>query len=70
MMSNEINVSVIRAYSKHVSGCVRHKKDVMIAFTREKELGIVDLFLTQEQAISLMESLKDAIKLNDRDDEE
>jgi hypothetical protein len=64
MESNEKDISAIKAYYKGVNGCVRHKKDVMIAYTVDREMGICDLFLTNEQAQKLMEDLQNALRMN------
>jgi len=64
--NTEVEVKNIRAYNKEVSGCVRHNKDIMIAFdSTDKSYDIKDLFLDKEQAKSLVDSLTKALKENE-----
>lgn len=63
-MNNEVKVQTIRAYSKDCMGCIRHKTDVMIAYTTEDGDNITDLFLTQAQAMALIMELMGAVSRN------
>ena len=63
----ELIIKTIRTYCKGVIGCKRHNRDVMISFTHEAETvpnAVHDLFLTQEQAEGLLESLKATLEQN------
>jgi hypothetical protein len=61
----EVEIKNIRAYDKGCIGCVRHKKDVMIAFdSTNEEYDIKDLFLTQGQAEYLHKELGKVINSN------
>jgi hypothetical protein len=58
------SVTNIRAFDKNVMGCKRHKKDIMIAFQVENDSNIHDIFLTTEQAESLVAGLQKSLKIN------
>ena len=60
-------VDNIRAFDKEVHGCKRHKKDIMISFQTEGSRDFHDIFLTNEQAKGLIESLKKSLKTNSED---
>lgn len=57
-------IGSIRAYDSGVNGCVRVKKDIMIAFCIQNDKNIYDIFLTQGQAESLLYELNRAIRNN------
>ncbi len=52
-------IKSIGAYSKTCISCERHGKDVMISYLSKEEEGegAVDLFLDQQQAKNLLQSL-------------
>lgn len=56
----------IRCYGKHVIGCEKHNRDVMISYCGNSEI-IHDVFLTQEQAKKLSKELLEIIQRNDKD---
>lgn len=65
----ELIIKTIGTHYKGVIGCKRHNRAVMIAFTHEEETvpnAVHDLFLTQEQAEGLLESLKATLEQNAR----
>lgn len=57
LSDSEMIVSSIKAFDKDVNGCLRHKKDVMISYTKEGSETIYDLFLDKNQAQSLLGEL-------------
>ncbi len=66
----ELIINSIRTYYRGVIGCKRHNRDVMIAFTHQAETepnAVHDLFLTQEQAVDLMNDLKKSLAQNEGD---
>jgi len=66
--NSEVEVKNIRAYDKNVHGCIKHGKDVMIAFnTHDKGYTIKDLFLNQDQAEFLLKELFEAVSRNKED---
>jgi hypothetical protein len=68
----EVVVKYARSYHRRSIGCQRHERDVMIALSNERstEFEVHDFFLTQEQAILLIEDLKRVISINDSLDNE
>jgi hypothetical protein len=68
----ELIIESIRTYYRGVIGCKRHNRDIMIAFTHEAEKepnAVHDLFLTQEQAVDLLNDLKKSLGQNASDSE-
>ena len=68
----ELIIESIRTYYRGVIGCKRHNRDIMIAFTHEAETepnAVHDLFLTQEQAVDLLNDLKKSLGQNASDSE-
>jgi hypothetical protein len=68
----ELIIKSIRTYYRGVIGCKRHNRDIMIAFTHEAETepnAVHDLFLTQEQAVDLLNDLKKSLGQNAIDSE-
>jgi hypothetical protein len=63
----EIITKYISAYGKNCYGCKYHEKDVMIEVETENVNSYHDIFLTQEQAITLVESLQKIIKQNQQE---
>ena len=63
----ETTITSIKAYDKDCIGCVKHKRDIMIAYTADDPEGadIIDLFLTQVQAKILANDLAIMIKCNE-----
>ena len=61
----ETIIDSIRAYDKQVFGCKNNERDVMISFSGGGEKILVnDLFLTQEQAETLLEDLQRVVESN------
>jgi hypothetical protein len=58
------SVTSIIVFSKNVIGCQRHKKEIMITFKVENDNDIHDIFLTTEQAESLIAGLQKSLKIN------
>ena len=50
-------ITSVRVFDKNCIGCTRNKKDVMIAYTHDDTEGIVNIFLTQDQAKTLTDDL-------------
>lgn len=57
LADSEMIVSSIRAYDRNANGCLRHKKDVMVSYTKEGSKTIYDLFLTRDQALAFHKEL-------------
>lgn len=57
-------VQSIKVYGKKISGCVYHKKDIMLVLTREGEDDWHDWFLTTDQAQDLINQLQEKLKQN------
>lgn len=55
----EINLKngSIRAHSRDVIGCIKHKTDIMISFTEKFGDEIHDIFITQKQAKAFYKEL-------------
>lgn len=65
-MSNyhQIIPETVRSYDKACIGCRRLDRAVMLAFLKKGD-EFYDIFLTQEQAVALMQELGRAIKYNE-----
>lgn len=55
--TKEKEVLTITAQGKDCIGCQKHQKDIMISYTSKGEDQIIDLFLTEYQARTLLENL-------------
>ena len=62
----EVNVKNITVHDKNCIGCKKHDKYIMISYMdhNDKNNNIIDLFLTQNQAYHLLNTLKQKIDEN------
>jgi len=69
----ELIVKHLQVYDRSVIGCKKHNSDVMISFSQEKiekesHDPIHDIFLSKDQAYTLIEKLKSVCDYNLIDD--
>jgi hypothetical protein len=64
-MKNEIWPSQLQVYDKNCKGCKRHKSDVMISYMDSESADIIDMFITQDEAKSLVKELLKIIEQNE-----
>ena len=69
----EILNPVTNVYGKNCIGCQRHGKDIMLTFVDCNENGgvtgeIYDIFVSEAQAMGLMENILDVIQRNEKED--
>lgn len=60
----EIVAHNITTFDQGVLGCLKYKRQVMISITEENKKGFNDIFLNQEQALKLIDSLKRTLLVN------
>ena len=63
----EGTVQDIRAYDKHCIGCTRNSADIMISFRLKSNGEFHDIFLTTEQAESLILELNKKLDINNQE---
>lgn len=58
---SEFLAESLSVHNRKCIGCMTHRKDIMISFTRKGDPMVYDLFLTYEQARNLTESLLELV---------
>ena len=61
----EKEITSITVHGNECIGCKKHNKDIMIAYTDNNSDEIIDLFLSTEQAESLLKRLSEGLAENE-----
>ncbi len=67
MISGELKVELLSVKDKHCIGCKRHESFAMLTFMSKEmraEHKFLDVFLSREQALELVDALKAVLEGN------